>query len=305
MIITQLHGGLGNQLFQYAAGRALALKQGRSLYLDMRRFGPKQARQVEITKLRISARLLPNWAARLFDEPRPGQIAKWATRKVVDCCWATRFEDREHGFDPEIRKLRGRSYLRGYWQTEKYFAEIRDVLREEFTSIEPPRKEISQYVERVAQEESLCLHVRRGDYVSHPKYRQTHGALAAGYYTGAAEAILDSVRGAKVYVFSDDPGWAAREFEGAFPLTMVSGEVTQTGVEDFVVMRACRHFVVANSTFSWWAAWLGEAEGSRVVAPQPWLRSVPSFERDLVPARWGRRSAEFDLSSPAVPGVAQ
>ena len=123
------------------------------------------------------------------------------------------------------------------------------------------------FIQRVSDELSVALHVRRGDLVDDPYYSKSVGTLGLSYYETALERLRSRLPDARVYVFSDDPTWCARHLPKVLPTEIVSGQVTLSPVEDFVAMKACRHFVIANSTFSWWTAWLGTHPDKQIISP--------------------------------------
>ena len=180
------------------------------------------------------------------------------------------------------------AYLDGYWQSERYFAEVAQVARAEFALRRPPDAENQRMLDAIRGAEAVGIHARRGDYVTDARTRDVHGHAPAEYYAAAVARIRSLVRAPAFFVFSDDPAWAAQHLR-VDPATVIVGH-NDAGrdYEDLRLMSACRHHIIANSTFSWWAAWLGERPGQRVIAPRHWFRDGPDA-RDLVPARWERR----------------
>ena len=139
----------------------------------------------------------------------------------------------------------------------------------------------------------MALHVRRGDLVSDAYCVENVGALGLAYYEEALSRLQAVEPRARVYVFSDDPGWCAENLPKVLPMEIVSGRQTHSPVEDFVAMKACRHFVIANSTFSWWTAWLGRHPEKRVYAPAQFFRVPRAWEVDLLPAEWEKVPSSF------------
>ncbi len=285
MIICALQHGLGNQLFQYATARALAERTGAPLWLDATHFDHVHNRALEIGKLRVEARFLPSALARLWT-PNPGAgTLKRAVKSLAGRVVRT-LRDEERGFDPRVGRAGWCTRLDGMWQSARYFAHLRPRLLAEFEPRAPLPPAVAAWVRRVADEPSVAVHVRRGDLVANPEYARSFGTLGPGYYREALARVEARVPGARVYVFSDDPAWCERHLPGVLPTEIVSGRMTRNAVEDLAAMKACRHFVVANSTFSWWGAWLGTHAEKMVIAPARFHRETRPWQVDLVPESW-------------------
>lgn len=255
MLIVKIQGGLGNQMFQYAAGLSLADKRRDDLVIDVSSFMHDPIRSFRLD-------LFPGVARRLAS----GDVSVLGpTTRVPTPVRVVRDDFRTFSF-PE-----GDLYLDGYWQSERFFADIADKIIGDF--------DLSHLSARVPADAHRCaaLHVRRGDYLRSNGY---HPVLGADYYRGAL-SLLDDFDGVKV--FSDDPDWCAQGLgvEGA---QVVAGndEITDLGI-----MSRCRHNVIANSSFSWWAAWLNRTPGRMVVAPTKWFGPTAGLNTDnMVPSGW-------------------
>ncbi|MBI3572979.1 MAG: alpha-1,2-fucosyltransferase [Candidatus Kerfeldbacteria bacterium] len=280
MIITRIIGGLGNQMFQYAAGLALARRYHVPLKLDVRGYDEQKLRQFTLNHFQISAPVashseLPRMAqtrspfVRLFPRwYRPGGV------KV--------FRDYLKGFDQTIFLQGGNVYLDGYWQSEQYFVDIAGVVRKEFQLRVPLDIENEKMVEHMTKKPSVSLHVRRGDYVAHPVY----ATCGIEYYHQAVEYIAARHRGITLYVFSDDPPWVQAHIRTKVPTIYVTNNQGQNDYKDLIVMSRCQHHVIANSSFSWWGAWLAETAGGIVIAPNTWYTDPSMDTSDLLPQRW-------------------
>lgn len=293
-IAVDLQGGLGNQLFQYAAGRALAEARGVPLALTQRLFARDRKRRYALDPYPIAATVLD---ADRFPEPGPlrrlaasiGLRAPSAHRNLRSLEWAPRFDEDDTAgcWDSRIASVRPPAVLRGYFQSPRYFAPIAETLRRELV----PTHQASDAFQRLQQEireagqTSASLHIRRGDYQSDPETRAKHGMLEATYYRPAWRALDAQVPGAALFVFSDDPGAAHGILPTDARITMVSGQGL-SDVEELELMRRCRHHVIANSSFSWWGAWLGEPTGL-TLAPRRWFaQGSASAIRDRFPEHW-------------------
>ena len=285
MVITVLEHGLGNQLFQYAVGRAAAARLGTGLWLDVSRFGYVPNRNLDLTKFRLRAKVLPDSLAKLLSADRGINPIKNALKALLGMSVQS-VVDRAEGYDERILQVGRMSRLDGYWQSERYFAHLRPQLTAELE----PRAGLSEPLEafsrRVAAEDSVAVHVRRGDLVKSSKYVETVGALGKDFYEDALTRLRERMPRARVYLFSDDPEWCEQNIPRVLPTEVVSGRLTHSAVEDLTVMKRCRHFVIANSTFSWWAAWLGVDPAKQVITPSRFHREMTAWGRDLLPAAW-------------------
>lgn len=285
MIVSRLIGGLGNQMFQYAAGRALALRRGVQFRIDRRGFA----------SYKTHAFGLDCFCADLTDAPAEGLVGatreKWLNRLLQPL---SRDRLRVHAeraftFDAEVLSLPDGTYLDGYWQSEKYFSDFAEQVRADFTVRHAPSAENRRWLEHIAATNSVSLHVRRGDYVTNAAAAAVHGTCDLDYYRRA----VDHVRHASgfdpvLFVFSDDPDWVAGNLNLPFDMHLVRNNDAATNFEDLRLMSACRHHVIANSSFSWWGAWLNPSRAKMVVAPKRWFRKDNLDDRDLIPAEWVR-----------------
>jgi hypothetical protein len=309
VIAVRLQGGLGNQLFQYAAARAMADRLGRDLGVDLRDFARYERRR------RLSALPLVGRGLRLrFDTPRPYLLDRYPIRAralpapvllgagfPLSRRWRRVWrgaglgrgllaQEQGPGFLPGLEaevKRAGFAYLDGYWQSWRYFQDQREALLGDLRPLRAPSGANAALLKRMARENAVCVHVRRGDYVSLPAAAAFHGLLGADYYRAAVKRLGPAARGARFYVFSDEPAWA----RGNLDLPRAVSVVDQNGVdepeEDLRLMAACRHFILANSSLSWWGAWMGSRPGKRVVAPKAWFKQGPPTP-DLCPKDWVR-----------------
>jgi hypothetical protein len=282
-VVTRLLGGLGNQLFQYATARALAARSGLPLKLDLsalqghrpQRYGlapfaiaATEATPDEIRGLRRGPDLLLRIAPRL------------AGRHVL--------VERHFHFDPTVLRVRGPAYLSGYWQSERYFADADARIRAELVVKAAPADQNEATLRAIRSRESVAVHVRRGDYVSNPRTHRIHGTCSLDYYQRAIAEIRQRVKEPHLFVFSDDGAWARRHLDTPLPVTFVDHNGPDRGHEDLRLMAACRHHVIANSSFSWWGAWLARHPGQHVIAPARWFAAARHRTSDLYPDGWTR-----------------
>jgi len=197
-------------------------------------------------------------------------------------------EQRKFVYDPRLLQVRPDAYLRGYWQNERYFAPIGDRLRAELTLKAPLSPASAAPATQMDRTEAVGVHVRRGDYAHNSTVRQRHGLVALAYYQRCARMILDQFPRAVFYVFSDDLQWAAENLALGGPQVLVAHNGPERDYEDLHLLSRCRHFIIANSTFSWWAAWLSAWPAKQVLAPGRWLTTDPDEAADMLPAGWQR-----------------
>lgn len=283
MIITKILGGLGNQLFQYAAGKALAVQNNTGLKLDLTAFDQYKLRNFELDRFKVSYTVASEEEIENYKATTPFQRIRSRFTPVSQKRF---YKQPFFRFDPAFSSLRSPVYLQGYFQSEKYIAPVKESLRSELTFKEPPLPKIIAFAERLRSENSVSVHVRRGDYKNAESLR-VHGVLPDAYYQSAVRHVQKHTGGKTTfYVFSDDAE-AAKKLR--LPdAEIVSGRISQNHYEDFYLMQNCRHNVIANSSFSWWAAWLNNNPGKIVMAPQRWFNEGPKDTQDLLPESWIR-----------------
>ena len=296
MVIVKLQGGLGNQMFQYAAGRSLSMRLGTPLKLDRRRMdhpvqgstpwryalGALDVRE-EFADSRETAELTGQGQTRLRKLMlRIRRVSGLARRG------ATVLRDTDFRFHPEFHEVSGDVYLDGYWQSEKYFLGISEIIRREFSLRRPLEGADREFAEVIAREDSVSVHVRRGDYVSNPEANRFHGLCSAEYYRRCMAIVSEKVGAPRFVVFTDDPAWVRKNMDVPLGTTFVDWNQPRDGSIDLELMRRCRHHIIANSSFSWWGAWLGSRQGSLVLAPARWFHDSSMDTADLLPDSWVR-----------------
>jgi hypothetical protein len=314
MVIAFLCGGLGNQMFQYAAGRRLAAVWQVELKLDLSAYrgGTDQrpagleafGRRIRVFDLSITAtEASPAEIARLrdrFNKPTTrDRIVRQLRRIKPKLLWpASDVQERGYRFDPSVLDAPSDAFVHGFWQSEKYFADVAPLIRREFTPKDPAVIRYAQdYVSRLRETGGpiVSLHVRRGDlaaaHESLKKANIVHGKPISLDYIRAAVARFDA--GHRFLVFSDsakDIDWCRQNLRGnGIPTDRLLFSDDHSDIQDMAIMSACDHHIIANSTFSWWAAWLNPHPETRVIAPSVW--SPPGTPKaivtdDLIPAGW-------------------
>jgi hypothetical protein len=291
VIISNVIGGLGNQMFQYAFGRAQALRYGVPLKLDLHEFrtyklhsGFLLDKVFTLPAQPASAadrRQVLGWRGHLpmLKMLRRARFAAWRGPRLL-------VQDLSEPTASYVRAASADCYLLGYWQSENYFAEAAEQVRRDFRFVPELSADNRTWARRILDAMAVSLHIRRGDYASDPQTRATHGLSPPEYYRRAAAYIAERAPGAQFFVFSDDLAWARESLKLPQPHHFVDCNGPATSFHDMRLISLCRHHVIANSSFSWWGAWLCEHAGKMVVAPARWLAEV--LLPDVAPVSWVR-----------------
>lgn len=294
MIVAKLNGGLGNQIFQYAAARSLSIRHRTSLKLDIEYLRSNDQkitkRQYCLDNFNITAEIANPIEVAEISGIRPTLIANLSVRlrNIFGLSKFTPNPVRETGFpfDPALLDSPDQSYLVGYWQSEKYFSNISGILRNELSFKKQPTAKNLAIANKMATENAVFLHIRRGDYVSHPDVAKLNGTCDQAYYEHALAIVADKVDAPVLYVFSDEPEWVRQNMRFPFPATVIDHNGQDEAHEDLRLMSLCKHAIIANSTFSWWGAWLIDSQDKVVVAPRKWFADPDIDTSDVIPDRW-------------------
>ncbi|MEK9131674.1 MAG: alpha-1,2-fucosyltransferase [Patescibacteria group bacterium] len=248
MIIVKLSGGLGNQFFQYAHGKACALKNNTELALDTSWYAGRTDRTYMLNHFNINATIA----------------------KSIDIL--------------RIKIFSPKNYLRGDYQSEKYFENIEDTIHKEYSLKEALGEDGQELLTTIASSNAVSIHFRGNDYISGPK-ASFHGVCPQEYYTEAIDLISNRITSPHFYVFTDDIEWAKKYITLPTPHTIVSDKRIPTH-EELILMASCQHNIIANSTFSWWAGWLNKNPQKMVIAPKKWFNHNTVDTTDLIPSQW-------------------
>lgn len=279
-IVVALEGGLGNQMFQYAAGRALSLRVGAPLALDLRPLLRQGQRAYGLGAFRLGE-------ATLITEGelpgRAGKFRRWL-RKLTG--GGQTFREAGFPYDDTIRQVNAPARLEGYYQSERYFADAAEVIRADFTAPAEESGRLDALAARLLPSgPKLSLHIRRGDYTN-PATMAVHGLMGPDYYDRARRLVAERTGPSTACVFTDDPAWVRANLELPADSVFIS-EHTGSAVEDLILMSRCSHHVTANSSFSWWGAWLNPKPDKVVVTPARWFQPAAGLDtRDLRPEGW-------------------
>lgn len=295
MIIVKLWGGLGNQMFQYAAGRRLSLVRDVPIKLDTTWFEkvPKKStlRHYDLNAFKtVQTRATHSEITQLrgMDITWFPKIVKKFMRANGIFIPKTCIDERHFNFDPRILELSGTAYLNGYWQSEKYFMDVSDTIRSDFGLTCVPSAFSERIADSINNSQSVSIHVRRGDYVSNSAVSSFHGEQRLDYYLASIKHITQNIQSPQFFVFSDDPVWSRENLKFKQPVTYVDHNGPETAYEDLWLMSLCKHHVIANSSFSWWGAWLCRNLEKIIIAPKKWFVDENINTSDLVPETWIR-----------------
>ncbi len=289
-VIVQLTGGLGNQLFQYATARSLALKQNMSLKLDINFFKTYEWHDYSLNPFNIKKDYLSEEEIHKSLYEKPLWVRLLNRLGIIKGTEGKIYNERSLEYDSNIFGLNTTTYLKGYWQSEKYFKDIEDVIREDFRIIPEPSAANEEILQRIKSVNAVSLHVRRGNFVTEPHLLAFHGTCSLDYYKAAVNYIKERVAEPEFFLFSNDINWCRDTLDLGIKIHYVDINDDKTDYEDLRLMMHCNHNILANSTFSWWGAWLNENPDKMVIAPQRWFadEAMQAQTGDLIPETWIR-----------------
>jgi hypothetical protein len=288
MIIVKLNGGLGNQMFQYSLGRQLAFKNKTILKLDIQGFKDYKLRNYDLNCFNILENIATPEDLSGVILPSEGLISKFGkhTRVKLKGIPQIKFiKEPKFNFQQAILNLGDNVYLDGYWQSEKYFSDIKELIRKDFTIKNIPDPINESIMKEITECESVSIHIRRGDYVSDPTTNQFHGFLGLEYYKRSMQLMLEKVDNPHFFVFSDDTEWASENLKTDSPITYIKHNGAKN-YEDMRLMSTCKHHIIANSSFSWWGSWLSTNEEKIIIAPKKWFNANTLDTKDLYLDSW-------------------
>lgn len=278
MITSVLSGGLGNQMFQFAASYAASRRLGCDLRLDVSNYN-KNLRSYE---LNVFPSINKSFKVGNFLKFNNGNRLKKLLFKYFDNYF---YEKYAFIYDPEIETISKNTILNGYFQTEKYFKSYRDDLLKIFSFPHEKIKKLAFLTEEINTYNSVAIHVRRGDYVSNKNANKFHGVLPIDYYTQASDYFVkfDNV---KFFIFSDDIHYVNLKFDFLKNKKILDVNRFNESYLDIFLMSQCKNQIIANSSFSWWGAWLNCYQEKLVIAPKKWIQKPSLPFDDITPPEW-------------------
>jgi hypothetical protein len=291
MVIIQLVGGLGNQMFQYAVARQLAYFRKTPLRLDISALHKDPLRSYRLGYFNITGKIATEIEIARFKRLSRRRFARRLalfTQRLLPEVKYSQITERSMYYDPEAFNTCGHLYLVGYWQSYKYFLNITGILHQEFTLKHNLSLESAEIASQIHQTNSISLHIRRGDYVNDPSTNQYHGVCSLMYYQEAVDKLIETVRQPHFFIFSDDIAWTQQNLRLNYPITFVTHNGIEKDYEDLWLIRQCKNHIIANSSFSWWGAWLCTNPQKIVIAPKQWFKAPDIDEGDRIPNTWIR-----------------
>lgn len=283
MIITRLIGGLGNQMFQYAAAKSLALKHNTNVLVDVTELnkdtqGLHTKREYDLHIFNSNINIA---SEKELNKVNQLQLLPLIIKKIFNIYYIANEEGTE--YQSKFIKFPKNTYLNGFWQSELYFIDFENEIKKDFQFIDKIIHENKTLATEISNSESVALHVRRGDYVSNSNANQFHGLCSIDYYEQAVNIISQKFQNFKLFVFSDDIDWCKEHLKFEAPIYYVE---TNSAYSDLYLMSICKHNIIANSSFSWWGAWLNNNIDKTVVAPNLWFASKEVNTSNLIPKNW-------------------
>ncbi|MCK5137864.1 MAG: alpha-1,2-fucosyltransferase [Bacteroidales bacterium] len=292
MIIVQITSGLGNQLFQYAAAKALSIQLNTSLKLDLSYYEENDDRRFLLDKFNIiSTKASPSEMDQLKGY-RSNTIRAKIKRRLnfsgFEYYNKTHIKERTfHNFYPDIFKHRGDLYLEGYWINPNYFKGIETTLRSEYSLKDELEETNIRILNLIENTNSVSIHVRRGDFLNNNFFKLPE----LEYYRTAINIISERIHNSSLFIFSDDPEWCKIYFRSEkHRFTIITNNLDIGDHVDLFLMSKCKHNIISNSSFSWWGAWLNKTPKKIIIAPKLWYnnkQAQKSIESgDLLPNAW-------------------
>lgn len=288
MIIVKLKGGLGNQMFQYAMGKNIAHVHGMQLKFDILDFPDHNQRVYALDKFNVDTQKASQdeiFNLKYQNRNFLKKILRRAHKKSSNY-----IQEKDFILCKKILSINGSVYIDGYWQSEKYFKDNKAIIQYDFSIKHPLKGKNKKYSQLISSCDSVSMHIRRGDYVSNPVANNIHGICDTAYYKYCVDLIRQHLKLPHFFIFSDEPAWVHENINLDFPFTIVDHNNTENAFEDMRLMSLCQHNIIANSSFSWWGAWLNSNPHKIVIAPQRWFtdKNKNIKTTNLVPDRWLR-----------------
>ncbi len=291
MIVVKIFGGLGNQLFQYAFGRRLAIDRNTDLYIDLSMYNQtlnsnQTIRDVELHLFKINCKVADEQVIRQFSQSKINKLINEFLIRSPFITSANYLREPHFHFYENALHVGKQIYINGYWQSEKYFSSIRNQLLTELI----PNSELSNMSQLICNEiinnNAVSIHIRRGDYVSSEINQSIYHLWSIDYYINAIDYITTKISQPKFFVFSDDVEWVKSNLIIDYDVTFVDHNKGKYSYQDLILMSKCKHNIIANSSFSWWAAWLNQNANKIIIAPEKWFKDKSKLTTDLICNTW-------------------
>ncbi|NMB57373.1 alpha-1,2-fucosyltransferase [Candidatus Beckwithbacteria bacterium] len=292
MIISKLSGGLGNQMFQYAAGRALAKRLKTDFKIDNNFYKHQPVnithRKYELECFKLKAEIASDQEIRKLNyfhfknQNRLLNVLHYHLAPVFEKNYLQ--EKNPHNLDEKFFKTKKKNlYLQGSWQSEKYFKNIENIIRKDFDFKNKVNQHANKILNKIKSTNSISLHVRRTDYISNTNTNKIHGVCSIEYYKQAINLIIKETKDPIFFIFSDDISWCKQNLQLNYSHFYIENNKNW---EDLKLMSNCKHNIIANSSFSWWGAWLNQNKEKIIYAPQKWFNLDKLDIKDRIPEKW-------------------
>lgn len=290
MIIVKLIGGLGNQMFQYAAGRRLAALHNTSLKIDLSQLkaDPNGAYTKRHFELDIFS-FVPEFATETDVAPflkfTRSRVRRVLFRELPFLFSTAYIAESGKDYSPSFEKYPVNTYLDGFWQNEKYFMPVESLIRSEFSFRAPLSGANNDVAQKIQSSNAISLHIRRGDYITNKNANSFHGVCSPEYYQKAVDLLAKKEGDLQLFIFSDDSAWCKDNLHFNYPTTYIDHNTGSNSYLDMQLMGLCKHNVIANSSFSWWGAWLNANKNKTIIAPKNWFAGQTD---SICPPNWIR-----------------
>ncbi|MCL5784057.1 MAG: alpha-1,2-fucosyltransferase [Patescibacteria group bacterium] len=295
MIIVQLFGGLGNQMFQYALARSLSLDRETSFKLDITAYYSNipaldTPRRYSLSVFNIYEELATKEEIEKFLGKKKIFIKiKYQLNKHFHFNFFEKiFMESDYGYNSSVKKVGTDAYLFGFWQSWKYFSKHSKTIKKDFKLREPLSKSAQLWLKKIEKLNSISVHIRRTDMAHNKHTRAYHGICSLNYYQKAIKLVHQENPKITLFIFSDDIKWAKDNLRTNFKTYFVSQTKDLKDYEEMTLMSRCKHNIIANSSFSWWGAWLNDNPQKIVIVPKKWFQNPSINTKDLIPEQWLR-----------------
>jgi len=292
MIIIKLEGGLGNQMFQYALANIVAKKNETTILIDNTFFSQTQKKE-GFTPRNFELSIFNNTYINASSSDiatfyKPSILEKFKSKLGFNSFKV--YYEKQFGFDNNLQSINSPVYLSGYFQSYKYFigheSFIRKLFAFPFEKLDAVNRKM---LLKINNSNSISVHIRRGDYVSDKITQNYHGNCSLSYYEEAISNIASKIDDITFFFFSDDLEWVKKQFKDlSYPKFFIDHNQNNDNWKDMFLMSSCNHNIIANSSFSWWAAWLNANIDKKVIAPKKWFSDAEKNANDLIPVEWIR-----------------
>lgn len=277
-------------MFQYSAGRAMAIRNNTVLKLDLSYYQNNPVRRYSLNVFKIDEKIATSREINKFKPPflnGKSNYFRIVFAKYFPCIFHNFIIEQSFDFDKSIVDYKNENaYLEGYWQSESYFLDLKDIIKKDFTWKIDCYGINKHFEDRISESNSVSVHFRRGDYITNRKTNQILGVQPLTYYSNAMACMAKIVKEPLFFVFSDDIKWVRSNLNTRFDIIFVDHNSQNGAHNDLQLMSLCKHHIIANSSFSWWAAWLSDNPSKSVIAPIKWFAKQEGSLKSLHPKEW-------------------